>query len=575
MERRILKVNEKIKLKKPSKKVIIILAVCILAVISAAIAFAALNKKETNTMDVKVATVKVTRGSITNVVEGSGVLEANEQYDITALVSGDILADYFSEGDMVEKDKVLYRIDSASIEKNIEKSNNQLRQAQLSYNEAEKSLRDLNCTAPCSGTITKMYVKEGDKISNGAKVCDIIDNETMTLTLPFIASQADTLYIGQSARVEIVGDSNTYSGSVISISGGSQTNSFGVATKNVEISVTNPGGILNSDKATAVVGSVACSAPGSFEYAENVTVYAESSGTVESVNFMESDRVYKGNTIIKIDNASVENQVTKARLSLNDAQISINDLKDDLEQYSIKAPISGKIIQKNSKAGDKLGAGAQSSQTVMAVVADLSQFKLTINIDELEVSQLKVGQRASVAVDALDGQIFEGTVNNISIIGTSSNGVTTYPVEIVIPADENSALIPGMNVDATIVIEEKKDILLLPATAINRGNTVTKNGEKVKVEIGITDGKMVEIISGVSEGDEVTFESVMAAPNAQEGMGGMMGGMGGAMPGGMGGTMPGGMGGAMPGGMGGGMPSMGGGARGGMSGGGMPGGMMR
>ncbi len=554
MERRILKVKEKIKFKKPSKKVIIILAACVLAVILAAVAFAALKKDGGNNEERQTATAKVTRGSIVNVVEGSGTLEANEQYDITSLVSGDIIADYFSEGDMVAEDQVLYRIDSASIEKNIEKSNNQLKQAQLSYNEAVKSLEDLKCPSPCGGTITEMYVKSGDKISNGAKICDIINNETMILTLPFIASQADGIYIGQSARVEIVGDSGAYSGTVTSVSGGSQTNALGVAIKNVEISVINPGGISNADTATAVVGSVACSAPGQFEYAESQTVYAEVSGTVTRLNFMEGDKIFKGNSILSIDNTSIENQVTKARLSLNDAQISINDLKDDLEQYSIKAPIAGKIIQKNSKAGDKLGGGSQSSTNTMAVVADLSQFKLTINIDELEVSSLKVGQKATVVVDALDGRVFEGTVNNISIIGTSSNGVTTYPVEITIPADENSELIPGMNVDATIVIEEKKDILLLPATAINRGSTVMKNGEKVKVEIGITDGKMVEIVSGLSEGDEVTFETVVSQ-HREEGISGMMGG---SMPGGMGTGMPGG---GMPGGM--------GGNRTGMSGGGM------
>ncbi len=542
MERRILVVKEKFK--KPSRKTIIIAIICLVLAVALAVGFA-LKKKDKPVDNIKQMIVKVTKGNILNVVEGSGVLEANEQYDITSLVSGDIIADYFAEGDMVEKDMVLYQIDSKSIEKNIDKSQNQITQSQLSYNEAIKNLEDLNCPSPCGGTITNMYVKKGDKISNGTKICDIVNNETMTLTLPFIASQADTLYIGQNARVEILGDSGMYSGTVVGISGGSQTNSFGVAIKKVEISVQNPGGISENDTATAVVGGVACNAPGNFEYAENQTVLAEVSGTVERLNFMEGDKVYKGNSIIKINNDSIENQVTNAGLALNNAQLSLGDLKDDLEQYAIKAPISGKIIQKNSKAGDKLGAGSQNNSNVMAVVADLSQFKLTINIDELEVSSLSVGQKAMVTVDALDGRTFEGTVNNISIIGTSSNGVTTYPVEIVIPAMPDANLIPGMNVDATIIIEEKRDILLLPAAAVSRGNTVLKDGEKVEVKIGITDGKMVEILSGLKEGDEVTIESVRQM-SGENPMGGMMGGgmpsMGGSMPR-MGGSMPSGMGG--------------------------------
>lgn len=537
----------KIKSIKLQKKTVIILA-CILVAAAVAIGFFVSKKKEGVEVVSRVATVKVTRGSIINVVEGSGVLEANEQYEITSLVSGDIVTDYFSEGDMVEKDQILYQIDSSSIEKNIEKSNNQYKSAKLSYDEALKSLEDLNCPSPCSGTITKIYVKSGDKISNGTRICDITDNATMTLTLPFIASQADGIYIGQSASVEIVGDSNTYSGTVISVSGGSQTNAFGVAIKNVKIRVVNPGGIKESDTATAIVGGVACSAPGNFEYNANVTVYAEISGTITRINVMEGDRVSINNSILKIENETVQNQITRAGLSLDDAEISISNLNDDLDQYAIKAPIAGKIIQKNSKAGDKLSLGGQSGTNVMAVVADLSKFKLTINIDELEIASLKVGQKATITVDALGGETFEGIVDNISIIGTSSNGVTTYPVTIIIPAGENTKLIPGMNVDASIFIEEKKDILLLPTAAINRGNTVTRNGEKVKVEIGITDGRMVEIISGLSEGEEVTYETVVT-PEKEGGMQGMMGGMGsnrsgGGMPGGGmpegGGGMPGG-----------------------------------
>ena len=120
MKRRILKVKEKFEFKKPSKKIIIIAAICVAVVILAvAAAFVKSNKQEDATRET--STAIVTRGSIVNVVEGSGVLEAYEQYDITSLVSGDIIAEYFSNGDMVEKDQVLYQIDSASIEKNIEK----------------------------------------------------------------------------------------------------------------------------------------------------------------------------------------------------------------------------------------------------------------------------------------------------------------------------------------------------------------------------------------------------------------------------------------------------------------------
>lgn len=525
---------EKLKKIFSSKKAIIITVIACILVIAIFCFFKFRKPQQSN--EPKMSVVRVTKGNISNIIEGSGVIEANEQYDISSLVSGDIIADYFSDGDMVEEDQVLYKIDSSSIEKNIEKSNNSLRQTQLSYNEAMDNLDNLTVKASCGGTITAMYVEEGDKISSNTKICDIINNETMELELSFLASEAGSIYAGQSARVEITGESGSFQGSVYSVSSGSTVNSFGTLVKTVKIHVKNPGGIKPSDTATAVIGDAACTAPGNFEYSESRTVYSEAQGTVYSISRGLGDKVNKNDAICLIDSSGVNNQFEKASLSLRDAQLSLENLYDDLDQYSITSPITGKIIQKNLKAGDKLSN--QGSSNVMAVVADLSKFKLTINVDELDIKNLSVGQKATVTADALEGQIFEGSVNNISIIGTSQNGVTTYPVEIIIDNADDIGLIPGMNVDASIIIEEKKDVLLIPAQAVSRGNTVMVNNEPVKVELGIKSGDLVEVISGLSEGDEITYEIEADASNpfaAMMGMGGGMprGGMpGGGMPGG-------------------------------------------
>lgn len=554
-KRRIMKGSEG-KTRKPlSKKQIIIISAAV-AVAAAVAVFAVVKKSSKKKSDGETATARVTRGSISRVLEGSGTLEAIDQYEVSALVSGDVTADFFEEGDMVSKDQVLYKIDASSIEKNIDKAQNALSQSKMSYSEAVEAYGDLTVSAPCKGVIKTLYIKNGDDIKTGDRVCDIVDSDTMTLEIKFLSSQAGGIYSGQTANIEMTGGGGSYTGTVKTVSSGSTVNSLGVPVTNVEISVTNPGAITTGDTATAVVSGTACAEPGTFKYSHEETVTAKASGKVRNLSLIEGDRVSAGRTILTIESSSVSNQVKKSALSVSDAELSLKGLQDDLDQYSISSPIAGKVIQKTVKAGDKVAS--QQGSTSMAVIADLSALTMTMNIDELDISSVKVGQDVEVTADALENQVFHGVVNKVSVIGTSQNGVTTYPVEVLLSDVENTDLIPGMNVSATIVLEKKDDVLLIPTTAVTRGNKVKMlgSGEEVEIETGIDDGTQVEVLSGLSEGDQVEIADVPTKSLEDTMMQGMQGGMGGE------GGMPGG----------GGAPSGGGPSGGAPSGGGMPGG---
>lgn len=554
-KRRIMKGSEG-KTRKPLSKTQIIIISAAVAVAAAVAVFAVVKKSSKKKSDGETATARVTRGSISRVLEGSGTLEAIDQYEVSALVSGDVTADFFEEGDMVSKDQVLYKIDASSIEKNIDKAQNALSQSKMSYSEAVEAYDDLTVSAPCKGVIKTLYIKNGDDIKTGDRVCDIVDSDTMTLEIKFLSSQAGGIYSGQAANIEMTGGGGSYMGTVKTVSSGSTVNSLGVPVTNVEISVTNPGAITTGDTATAVVDGTACAEPGTFKYSHEETVTAKASGKVRNLSLIEGDRVSAGRTILTIESSSVSNQVKKSALSVSDAELSLKGLQDDLDQYSISSPIAGKVIQKTVKAGDKVAS--QQGSTSMAVIADLSALTMTMNIDELDISSVKVGQDVEVTADALENQVFHGVVNKVSVIGTSQNGVTTYPVEVLLSDVENTDLIPGMNVSATIVLEKKDDVLLIPTTAVKRGNKVKMlgSGEEVEIETGIDDGTQVEVLSGLSEGDQVEIADVPTKSVEDTMMQGMQGGMGGER------GMPGGDG----------APSGGGPSGGASSGGGMPGG---
>ena len=101
--------------------------------------------------------------------------------------------------------------------------------------------------------------------------------------------------------------------------------------------------------------------------------------------------------------------------------------------------------------------------TVLATIYDLSSLTFEMSIDELDIKKVKVGQKVEVSADAFEGQTFSGTVTNVSLESTYSNGVSTYPVTVTL--DDMGDLLPGMNVDGVITLEEANDVLAIPVDA--------------------------------------------------------------------------------------------------------------
>lgn len=531
-----------------SKKIIfaVVFAVVIVALVSG---LKSCGKKTTSN---EVSTAKVERGDVQVQITGSGTIEANEQYNITSLVTGDVTSAPFEEGDILNEGDIMYTIDSSNVNRSIEKQKNSNERTQMEYDEILKDVKKLSVTSKTTGVVTNVNVKKGDSVNNGTKVLEVSDTENMTLKINFNSDDANMLYIGANADVYLESNMGLKtSGTVSRIGSGVMTNSSGVEVKSVEIKVKNPGGIKENDRATAIVNGVACNDSGKFESASVSYVSAGVSGEVAEIYVHEGDRITYGQTVVQLTSDSLTKSLKESGISLKDAKIGLEDLYDNLDKYTIEAPITGTVISKTTKAGDKLDN--QNQSTVMAVIADMSLIKFKINVDELDIAKLELGQEVDITADALENQKFTGYVDNISIVGTTADGVTTYPVTVVV--NDPDGLIPGMNVDAVITVQEVKDVLTVPVSAVNRGNIVyvkdsksaktEKDSEQqvgkvpagfkeVKVETGLSNSDVVEIKSGLKEGDEVKITEVKAeSSNDMFGMsqGGPGGGPGGGQVG--------------------------------------------
>ncbi len=566
--------------KKLSKKWIIILAV-LLAVVIAVVAVSLLKGKSAPKDQLLTATAD--RGDVEVIISGTGTVEPNASYEVTALVKGEIIEAPFEEGTIVEKGDLLYRIDTADVENSIERSKLSLERSQNTYNQNVEDLANLNVRSKGNGNITALYVKKGDKVSSGSKIADLVNSKDLLLKIPFISEHAQGISVGETAEITLQSGGGTLYGTVSRISTGEMVSSSGIMIKNVEIKVQNPGNIMEGDTATAIVGDISCNDVGSFSYPDSDIITAEVSGEVEEIYVMEGDYVSAGSVVVKLSSTSVVDSQKSSALSLREAELSLENQYDQLENYNITSPINGTVIQKNSKQGDTLDN--TNNTKVMATIADMSKILFEMSVDELDISKIQVGQAALITADALEGKIFNGYVETVSIIGTSSNGVTTYPVTVVI--EQPDGLIPGMNVSADIIVEKKENVVRIPASALMRGNQVAvqlKDGEKapemktpdgkeipgnskmmmnvapegfklVKVKVGLSNEDFVEIIEGISEGDVVRVSATQTtAAGTMGAMGGMgAGGMGGMPAGGMGRMPAGGMGGMPAGGMPGGM----------------------
>lgn len=526
--------KRKFSFKKPKKKWI---AAAVVILVLAALVFFPSKKKTEQTGTYTQAAAEYRDISVR--VTGSSTVSPKDSYTVISLAQGEILETPFSEGDTIQKGDPLYLIDTDSAENAVKSAQAGVEQAQLSLSNAQLSRRtlekardDLRQTAKVSGQITQLLCDPGDTVVAGQTIAQLTDSGTMVLTLPFHRADAEALSVGQSAAVTMTATGETLSGTVTSVSLVDTVGIGGVITRDVEISVANPGGIAAGALATAQAGGRGCAASGSFSCRESKPVLATASGEVLTLLVKEGDWVSRGQVLLELDGSdlddqlsSADNAVKSAELSLENARLSLDNAQKALEDYTITAPISGTVVEKNFKVGDKLDA--TSSASALAVIYDLSQLEFKLDIDELYIGQIQLGQQVQVTADALPGQTLSGVVDQIGIRGTSTSGVTSYPVTVKLT--QAGDLLPGMNINADILIEEAQHLLTIPLSAVSRGNLVLladagapgdpENGipagyRQVEVTLGRSDADYVEVISGLSEGDLVGINTATSNPFA-------------------------------------------------------------
>ena len=451
---------------------------------------------------------------VSNTLSGTGTLNPANTYTVKSLVEGKVLTGEFEEGDVLDEGTVLYTLDSSDASTNFEKAEIAMQQAQRSY---DKVVDRQYVRAEVDGTVSTLKVAKGDEVTSGQEVAIIRDSSKMLLTLEFPAADAANFSVGQTAQVTLDGTFEQLDGTVTSVTGTDALSTGNLLTRTVTLSVSNAGGLTTAQAATATVNGVSSIAAANFQYQAERTLTTLSSGTVTAINVREGGSVNKDDIILTLSGEELTESIQSASETLRGAELSMQNMQDAMDNYTITSPISGTIIEKNAKVGDALSTGSD-----LCTIYDLSYLEMTINVDELQVSSLKVGQSVQVTADAVKDKTYEGLVTRVSMKGDTSGGTTTYPVTVRI--DETDGLRPGMNANAEIVVAQAKNALTVPNAAIVRGGYVLVRQDSpsavnaddsmsapegyvyVKVKTGVSDDNYTQVTSGLSESDTIAYD---------------------------------------------------------------------
>ena len=473
------------------------------------------GKAQDTNVDINYVQVSPSKRDISNTLSGTGTLNPANTYNVKSLVAGKVLTSTIEEGDIVEEGDVLYTVDSSDAATKVEQASIALQQAQRSY---DKTADRQNVRAEVAGVVSSLKVAKGDEVTSGQEVAVIRDSSRMTLQLEFPAADAATFSVGQTAEVTLDGTFETLTGTVTAVTGTDALSTGNLLTRTVTIAVRNAGGLTTAQAATATINGVSCIAAKNFEYQAERTLTTLTAGTVTAINVKEGGTVNKDDIVLQISGEDLTEAVQSAAESLRSAELNMDNLQEAMNNYTITSPISGTVIEKNAKTGDALATGAD-----LCTIYDLSYLVMVINVDELQVSSLSVGQSVQVTADAVPDKTYTGTVTRVSMKGNSSGGTTTYPVTVRI--DEIDGLRPGMNANAEIVVAEAKNTLSVPNAAVVRGGYVLVTEDSpsavnadpsmiapdgyvyVPVKTGVSDDSYTQIISGVTGNDTVAYDS--------------------------------------------------------------------
>lgn len=494
-------------MKKWIKKIIVL-------VVIVAIGILILNKpEETKTY----RTSEVKKGDIETIISGSGALNATKESKEYAKVSAEIEDIYYIEGDKVEKDYPIIKLDSSNYEATVKAQEIAIKQAELSKQNIEKQINDLEIKSENDGYVSNLTIENGSYVTNSMAICNVIKDGKYKIVLQFAYYQNNPIQIGSKANVTLVDSMSTMVGTVTKVSDMRKLISGNAQVIDVTIEVETSGYSLEGAKAKAEVyngATVLQSADMStFTSINSNIIRSKSTGTVKEVYVIEGKYIKAGEVIAKLENPDLETSLQNINLNIENLNNQLETMKKQLDYYLIKSPINGMITLQNVEKGDMVSAG-----TLLTTIADKETMEFLVPIDELDIAKIDYGKEVRVQIDALEetkDNPLVGVIKEIPEEGVTVSGITDYYVTIQVTGNNDMKI--SMNANADIIVNSVKDVLVIPVDAVIKENgkkyvdILKEDGittQRKEIETGASDITNIEVKSGVTEGEKVIIPEV-------------------------------------------------------------------
>jgi len=215
--------------------------------------------------------------------------------------------------------------------------------------------------------------------------------------------------------------------------------------------------------------------------------------------------------VSRADVAEAEAQIAQARAALDNAN-------ENLQYATITSPIDGEVLSRDVEVGDAVSSilvlGSQA--TLVMTLGDTSEVYVKGQVDESDIGKVYLGQAARISVESFKDKAFQGRVTKIAPLGVDKDNVTTFEVRVSI-VNATGELRANMSANAEIIFEEKKNVLLIPEgavifdkdknTFVDLADPKSDTGRRrVPVKLGISNGVKTEVVSGLSQGQQVVLQ---------------------------------------------------------------------
>ncbi len=472
-------------------------------------------------------TVTVQRGRLTVTVKAFGAVKTPPQSTLTFPMSGRVKEVRVAEGDTVRAGDLLARLDTSDLEAKVVSAEAALALSQAQMNKLKQGNSNADIAAARAAVKSAeenlVHVKEGPTEADMAAAQAVLVaaqealNDLLVGPTALEVQQAE-LAVDQ-ARNALWGAQGNRDAVAGQPGAGGQKANAEAQVANAEVAVRQAELNLQKLKAPATQTQIQ-DARARIVQAQSTIARLERGPTAADIAAAEAQIVQAQARVDALTRGPSAEDMAVAQAQVEQAQLALDQAKGQSDNALLVAPMGGTVVAVEANAGQSVDASMP-----IVILVDLTTLQVQANIHESYMGQVQPGQEALIQLQAFPGQSFAGRVSKIAPLGAAS-----YPVTLSLdPA--GAAVKPGMSAQVEITIALREAALTVPKGALwlkdGRWMVSTqRNGRLVDVEVvtGVRQGRVVEVLDGLSEGDQVLLntaslarEGQLVAPSTQTG----------------------------------------------------------